>query len=124
MSQEATELSALFARVEVVFASGDLQRMAATLASIWRGLALVGAVPEFKGGRVRLAVRPLLLLCNVQRYNLFGAAWRWWAFVPEFKGGRACLAVRPLLLLRDLGHATQSVRHGPALVGAMPGLKR
>ena len=58
MPQEATELSALFARVEVVFASGDLQRMAATLASIGRGLALVGAVPEFKGGRARLAVRP------------------------------------------------------------------
>ena len=57
IAQEATELSALFARVEVVFASGDLQRMAATLASIRRGLALVGAVPEFKGGRARLAVR-------------------------------------------------------------------
>ncbi|KAK9845796.1 hypothetical protein WJX81_002638 [Elliptochloris bilobata] len=56
MLKEATELSALFARVEVVFAGGDLQRMAATLASIRHGLALVGAVPEFKGGRARLAL--------------------------------------------------------------------
>ena len=56
-AQEATELSALFGRVEAVFGGGDLPRMAATLASIRRGLALVGAVPEFKGGAARLAVR-------------------------------------------------------------------
>jgi len=56
-AQEATELSALFGRVEAVFGGGDLPRMAATLASIRRGLALVGAVPEFRGGAARLAVR-------------------------------------------------------------------
>ena len=56
LAQEATELSAHFARVESVFAEGDLQRIAATLASIRQGLALVGDVPEFKGGAARLEV--------------------------------------------------------------------
>ncbi len=56
LAQEATELSAHFARVEAVFAEGDLQRIAATLASIRQGLALVGDVPEFKGGAARLEV--------------------------------------------------------------------
>jgi hypothetical protein len=54
--QEATELSAHFARVESVFADGDLQRIASTLSSIRQGLALVGDVPEFKGGAARLQV--------------------------------------------------------------------
>lgn len=57
MLQEATELSAHFAQVEAVFAEGDLQRIAATLDSIRQGLALVGDVPEFKGGAARLKVR-------------------------------------------------------------------
>ena len=48
--QEATELSAQFARVEGVFAEGDAHRIAAALAGIRRGLALVGDVPEFRGG--------------------------------------------------------------------------
>ncbi|KAK9915106.1 hypothetical protein WJX75_004782 [Coccomyxa subellipsoidea] len=52
--KEATELSAHFAQVEAVFAEGDLQRIAATLDSIRQGLALVGDVPEFKGGAARL----------------------------------------------------------------------
>ncbi|EIE19328.1 hypothetical protein COCSUDRAFT_67854 [Coccomyxa subellipsoidea C-169] len=52
--KEATELSAHFTQVEAVFAEGDLQRIAATLASIRQGLALVGDVPEFKGGAARL----------------------------------------------------------------------
>lgn len=55
--QQATELSAHFARVKSVFAEGDLQRIAATLASIRQGLALVGNVPEFRGGSGRLEVR-------------------------------------------------------------------
>ena len=42
--------------VKAVFAEGDLQRIAATLASIRQGLALVGNVPEFHGGAARLAV--------------------------------------------------------------------
>jgi len=54
--QEATELSAHFAQVEAVFAEGDLLRIAATLASIRQGLALVGDVPEFKEGAQRLRV--------------------------------------------------------------------
>ena len=54
--QQATELSAHFARVKSVFAEGDLQRIAATLASIRQGLALVGNVPEFRGGSAKLAV--------------------------------------------------------------------
>lgn len=40
-----------------MFAEGDLQRIAATLASIRQGLALVGNVPEFRGGSAKLAVR-------------------------------------------------------------------
>lgn len=39
-----------------MFAEGDLQRIAATLASIRQGLALVGNVPEFRGGSAKLAV--------------------------------------------------------------------
>jgi hypothetical protein len=54
--QEATELSAHFARVESVFAEGDLRRITATLSSIRQGLALVGDVPEFRGGAARLQV--------------------------------------------------------------------
>ena len=57
MVQQATELSAHFARVKSVFAEGDLQRIAATLASIRQGLALVGNVPEFRGSSAKLAVR-------------------------------------------------------------------
>ena len=57
MLQEATELSVHFAQVEAVFAKLDLQRIAATLDSIRQGLALVGDVPEFKGGAARLEVR-------------------------------------------------------------------
>ena len=54
--QEATELSAQFARVEGVFAEGDVHRISAALAGICRGLALVGDVPEFRGGPERLQV--------------------------------------------------------------------
>ena len=62
-SQEATELSALFLRVETVFAGGDVPAIADTLATMRRSLLLVGDVPEFKGGMERLEVghvhRPL-----------------------------------------------------------------
>ena len=54
--QEATELSAQFARVEGVFAEGDVHRISGALAGIRRGLALVGDVPEFRGGPERLKV--------------------------------------------------------------------
>lgn len=64
--QEATELSAHFARVEGVFAEGDLPRISATLASIRQGLSLVGDVPEFAGAPERLQARcPLLLPSTV-----------------------------------------------------------
>ena len=62
--QQATELSAHFARVKSVFAEGDLQRIAAMLASIRQGLALVGNVPEFRGGSGRLEVRNPLPCSN------------------------------------------------------------
>lgn len=62
--QEATELSAHFARVESVFADGDLQRIASTLSSIRQGLALVGDVPEFKGGGARLQVKNALCVAS------------------------------------------------------------
>jgi hypothetical protein len=40
--QEATGLSALFQRVDDLFAAGDPQRVAAALAGMRRGLAVVG----------------------------------------------------------------------------------
>ncbi|CAD7701533.1 unnamed protein product [Ostreobium quekettii] len=52
--QEATELSELFARVDSIFAAGDVTAMANTLATMRRGLDLVGDVPEFRGGRQKL----------------------------------------------------------------------
>lgn len=52
--QEATELSALFARMEDVFAAEDLPRAAATLATMRRSLALVAGVPEFSSGPVQV----------------------------------------------------------------------
>ncbi|KAJ9517336.1 hypothetical protein QJQ45_016704 [Haematococcus lacustris] len=52
--KEATELSGLFVKVEEVFASGDLPRVAEMLGMMRRSLALVGDVPEFKAGRGRL----------------------------------------------------------------------
>lgn len=58
-AQEATELSAHLARVEAVFAEGDLPRIAQLLASIRAGLALVGDVPEFAGAPQRLQVRAM-----------------------------------------------------------------
>lgn len=41
--------------MEEVFAAGDLPRAAETLGVMRRSLALVGDVPEFRAGRVRLA---------------------------------------------------------------------
>ena len=58
-AQEATELSALFLRVETVFAGGDVPAIADMLATMRRSLLLVGDVPEFKGGMERLEVRSL-----------------------------------------------------------------
>lgn len=53
--QEAAGLSSLFRRVDDLFVSGDLQRVAEALAGIRRGLALVGgSVPEFRNGPARL----------------------------------------------------------------------
>eukprot|EP00884_Botryococcus_braunii_P002840 jgi/Botrbrau1/12557/Bobra.0169s0093.1 len=52
--KEATELSELLGRVETIFAGTDFQRMADTLATMRRSLALVGDVPEFKAGQERL----------------------------------------------------------------------
>ena len=49
--QEAAGLSALFARVDDLIASGDLRRLADALAGMRRGLAVVGdSVAEFRGG--------------------------------------------------------------------------
>ena len=58
--QEATELSALFLRVENVFASGDVPAIASTLATMRRSLILIGDVPEFRGGLQKLEVCHLL----------------------------------------------------------------
>ena len=54
--QEATDLADMFQRVDSVFASGNLQRVATMLATMRRGLVLVGNIPEFEGGEVRLQV--------------------------------------------------------------------
>jgi hypothetical protein len=54
--QEATELSGMFLKVEDVFASGDLPRVAQMLASMRKSLSLVGDVPEFKAGKQKLLV--------------------------------------------------------------------
>ncbi|EFN55444.1 hypothetical protein CHLNCDRAFT_133750 [Chlorella variabilis] len=54
--KEAAGLSALFQQVDDHFASGNLRRVADTLAGMRRGLAVVGdSVAEFRGGRDRLA---------------------------------------------------------------------
>ncbi|GAB4818119.1 hypothetical protein N2152v2_005165 [Parachlorella kessleri] len=54
--KEATGLSSLFQRVDSLFDSGDPARVAAALAGMRRGLAVVGdSVQEFRGGRERLA---------------------------------------------------------------------
>lgn len=51
MSQEAAGLSALFQRVDDLFAAGDPARLADALAGMRRGLAVVGdSVAEFRGG--------------------------------------------------------------------------
>ena len=51
MLQEATGLSALFQRVDDLFAAGDPARLADALAGMRRGLAVVGdSVAEFRGG--------------------------------------------------------------------------
>lgn len=52
--QEATELADLFQKVDSVFASGNLQRIASLLATMRRSLTLVGSVPEFRGAREKL----------------------------------------------------------------------
>ena len=46
----------MFQRVDSVFASGNLQRVATMLATMRRGLTLVGNIPEFEGGEFRLQV--------------------------------------------------------------------
>lgn len=51
--QEATELSGMFLKVEDVFASGDLPRVAQMLSSMRKSLSLVGDVPEFKAGALQ-----------------------------------------------------------------------
>lgn len=48
--REATELSGLFVKVEEVFTTGDLPKVAEILASMRRSLSLVGDVPEFRAG--------------------------------------------------------------------------
>lgn len=49
--KEAAGLSALFARVDDLIATGDLRRLADALAGMRRGLAVVGdSVAEFRGG--------------------------------------------------------------------------
>ncbi|GAX73150.1 hypothetical protein CEUSTIGMA_g603.t1 [Chlamydomonas eustigma] len=52
--REATELSGLFVKVEEVFMTGDLPRVAEILSSMRRSLNLVGDVPEFRAGRQKL----------------------------------------------------------------------
>ncbi|KAK3261243.1 hypothetical protein CYMTET_29841 [Cymbomonas tetramitiformis] len=53
--KEAAGLAELMESVEEVFAGKDLKLMANTLARMRRGLQVVGAVPEFKHGRDRVA---------------------------------------------------------------------
>ena len=76
--QEATELSALFLRVETVFAGGDVPAIADTLATMRRSLLLVGDVPEFKGGMQRLEVwlgaLPLTGLAVPHRHHSYDLA--------------------------------------------------
>ncbi|KAK9917896.1 hypothetical protein WJX75_009345 [Coccomyxa subellipsoidea] len=72
--KEATELSVHFAQVEAVFAKLDLQRIAATLDSIRQGLALVGDVPEFKGGAARLGALEGRFNQNIDLASLYVAA--------------------------------------------------
>ena len=68
--QEATELSALFLRVETVFAGGDVPAIAEMLATMRRSLLLVGDVPEFKGGMERLEVRSRVRRPSTSRVTL------------------------------------------------------
>jgi len=50
--QEAAGLAELMASVEDVFATGNIRQMADTLASMRRGLKVVGSVPEFNDAPV------------------------------------------------------------------------
>lgn len=56
LTKEATELSDLFVRVDDVFAQGNVVEMAEVLSTMRRSLALVGDVPEFKGGKEKVKV--------------------------------------------------------------------
>lgn len=56
--QEATELADLFQKVDSVFASGNLQKVSALLATMRRSLALVGNIAEFDGAQYKLQVSP------------------------------------------------------------------
>ena len=53
--QEAAGLAELMASVEEVFATGNIRSMADTLASMRRGLKVVGSVPEFADAPERVA---------------------------------------------------------------------
>ncbi|KAK9865012.1 hypothetical protein WJX84_005766 [Apatococcus fuscideae] len=55
--KEATELSDLFNRIHTIFASGDLNRISETLASMRRSISLVQDVPEFRDSQARLQAR-------------------------------------------------------------------
>ena len=54
--QEASELSSLYAGVEDVFASGDVPRMAAAVATMRRSLGALGALPQFAGAAEKLGL--------------------------------------------------------------------
>ena len=60
IAQDASELSELWASVGALFAEGDVNRIAAALATMRRSVSLVGHVPEFHGSTQRLAVSPSL----------------------------------------------------------------
>lgn len=81
--KEAAGLSALFARVDDLIATGDLRRLADALAGMRRGLAVVGdSVAEFRGGYVYKQWLESYLLCWMGSC-LPGVAlfrgWRLWA---------------------------------------------
>lgn len=67
--QEATELSDLFVKVDAVFAQGNVVEMAEVLSTMRRSLALVGDVPEFKGGKEKIKVGVLCHKASFQTRN-------------------------------------------------------
>ncbi|GMH45907.1 hypothetical protein BSKO_13870 [Bryopsis sp. KO-2023] len=63
--KEATDLSDLFARVDGVFAKGNVTDMAEVLSTMRRSLALVSDVPEFRGGNEKIKVLEESLVARI-----------------------------------------------------------